>query len=117
VLKDLRAGRIGSIHALKLRCLAWEESRGEGNEAGDIWKTVHGGIGDLPALARKIGWTEDDLLTLDVMKESTIRYHCPTREEVLACLARSPGGFRLLRIEEPPYESGEQAPTYVFERE
>ena len=116
VLDDLRAGRIGSIHVLKLRCMAWDANE-EGNTACVIWKTLHEGISDFPSLARKLGWTEDDLVTLDVMKESTIRYHCPTREDVLACLTRSPGGFRLLRTEEPPYESGEQTPTYVFERE
>ena len=117
ILDDLRAGKIASVHALKLRFMSCDHGGAGGIRGRDIWRLVHDSIAELPALASKLGWKPESLITLETMRHSDITYFQPSHDDVVRRFTAEPGGFRLLRRERPEYDLGDQAPTYIFQRE
>ena len=117
VLADLLAGRISSLNVLKLRLgMALLESAAQGVELGTVWQTVHEVAPDLAALAQQIGWPVEHTLALNAYRGRESRYHFVTVEQVIEMFCHAPGGFEVLRLENPTYELGERCPTLILRR-
>lgn len=117
VFKDLGAGRIPSVNALKLRL--WMTRLGEtqrGVAVHDVWELIHQFEPDFTALAERLGWPLDHVLVLNAYRDSPARYYFPSIEEVCECFCARPGGFRLESIHVPAYELGPCCPTVVLRR-
>ena len=108
---DLRQGRIGSVHALKLRL--WAALHGpikQGLRQGDIWEVWKTLPRPEPAGP---GWLAQQIASLDSYRGQDVRYFLPTLAELRAIMAP-------LFIERVchvgGYEMAECCPTLVLER-
>lgn len=82
IARDLASGRIGSVHAIKLRLLAAVHgASGAGSRLGDVfqaWTTMP----ELPAvLAGKRGWTAEEIVGIESYGGMDARYYLPTLAE------------------------------------
>ncbi|HST28835.1 MAG TPA: methyltransferase domain-containing protein [Rudaea sp.] len=79
---ELGAGRIGSVHALKLRLLAAVHgASGVGSRLDDVWRAWR----DMPAipqaLAGERGWTAEEIVGIESYGGMDARYYLPTLAE------------------------------------
>jgi len=109
---DLRAGRIGSLHAFKWRlAMALHGSLEAGVRLGDIWDAWHDAVPHPEDLARERGWPLPVVLTMDDFREADTRYTFPTLSEARAVMA---AGFEEVSCHFPTYELGERCPILAF---
>jgi len=110
VAAEVRADRIGSVHALKLRLLAALHAPGGGGTRLDdvwhVWKT-------LPVPAERPGWTPREIAGIESYRGLAGHYYLPTLAEMRAVF----GAYFVERAcATPAYELGERCPTFVLER-
>jgi SAM-dependent methyltransferase len=108
---DLRQGRIGSVHALKMR-LWWvlHGSIETGVRLGDVWKLWS----TLPRPAPGgPGWGEEQIASLDSYRDQDVCYFLPTLAELRAIVAPL---FVERACHFGGYEGAECCPTFVLER-
>jgi len=110
----MTAGRIGSVHALKLRLLAAVHgASGMGSRLDDVWQAWKS-LPALPAaLAGVRGWTAEEIAGIESYRGMQARYFLPTlsefRHSVAACFDEVECSFGA-------HELGERCPTLVFVR-
>ncbi len=116
VLDDLMSGQIANLSILKIRLgTAMQESPAAGVELATIWRTLRNAGGDWETLARRIGWSIDQLSVIDTYRDSAVRYHFLTARDAerLFC---ADGKFLLIGTHLPDYPFGKRCPVLAFER-
>jgi ubiquinone/menaquinone biosynthesis C-methylase UbiE len=116
IWENANAGRVGNFHILKWRLLmALRRNGTPAVRIGDAYEEVHrASNGELPALARRFGWSVEEVQTIAVYRGSDTCYTFPTRDQFQACFAQA--GFALVNCVTPAYELGERCPTFVLDR-
>ena len=114
IASALAAGRIKSVHALKLRLLAALHGHsGIGSCMDDAWRAWKR-LPDLPrGMALQRGWTRQEVVGIENYAGLATRYYLPTLGELRAFHAT-----RFIEIEcrYGDYELAERCPTLVLER-
>jgi SAM-dependent methyltransferase len=107
-------GKVGSVHALKLRLLAALHSgSGAGSRLDDVWRAWQ----DMPPLPAALqgsrGWTREEIAGIEAYRGREIRYYLPTLTEFREVLSS-----QLVELECAwnGYELAERCPTLVFAR-
>lgn len=104
-------GAVGSFQAFKLRLLmALQQTARDGIAVSDVYEWVCRNV-DLPALARRMGWTKPAVETIEHYKGSGTVYSFPTLEELRAELLPR---FEELSLLIPGHEMGPQCPIVVL---
>jgi SAM-dependent methyltransferase len=117
ILEDLLQGRISSLDALKMRLwTAMSNSAAEGVELAAVWNAVQEAVPDLEALAANVGWPAAQIMTISAYRDSTVRYHFATVDQVRGLFCGDPGGFEVHDLKVPSYELGKRCPTIVLRR-
>jgi len=117
VLRDLLEGKIACMNLLKLRLgMSLMNAAAEGVELGTIWRALHAAAPDLNELAARIGWSAEHMSAIDPYRDSAVRYHFVTADQVSQMFCGDPGGFEVRRVSVPDYELGERCPTIVLQR-
>jgi hypothetical protein len=111
VYQNALDGAIGSFQAFKLRLLmALQRTVQDGIAVNDVYQWVSQNV-DLPALARRTGWTKPAIDTIERYKGCTTVYSFPTLEELRSALLPS---FEELSLLTPGHEMGPRCPIGVF---
>jgi SAM-dependent methyltransferase len=109
----LRAGQIGSMHALKWR-LAMAIQPADFNVAvADIGRAFDAIAPNRAAIATRTGWPRPVIDAIDVYQGSALRYSFPPLDAVRAVLAP---WLRETACHTPGYELGARCPTVIFAR-
>ena len=112
VFADLRAGRIGSLDALKWRLvMALHGDVATGARMGDIWDAWEANVPDAAALMRSLGWPPETPEILTGLCGLEARITFPTLAEVRAILSPE---FEEAACLHPGYADGERYPTMLF---
>jgi len=112
VFAALRAGRIGTLDAVKWRLvMALHGDTAAGVRMGDVWDAWEANVPDAPALMRSLGWPESAHRILQGLSGLEARITFPTLPEVRALLADE---FEEARCEFPGYEDGQRYPTMLL---
>lgn len=112
IFDSLHNGRIGSFHVFKWRlAMALHGGLGEGVRLADVWDAWHAAVPDPEALAARLGWPRESVLTIDAYRDVATRYTFPTLAEARANLERS---FIESGCHFPVYELGERCPTLIL---
>lgn len=113
VFENLRAGKIGNFHAFKWRlAMAMHGTLDEGVCLHTVWETWQAAVPDPAALAARLGWPLQTVLTIEAYRGQTgTRYTFPTLAEIEAEMS---GRFEEIGRRYPGYELGERCPTFVF---
>ena len=115
VINDLLHGRVADVNALKLRLgMALMDDPAEGVALSAMWNALHDAAPDLEALARRLGWPAEHLLSIRAYRGATARYHFVSVEE--ACELFCEGPFEVQDVRVPSYPLGDRCPTVVFGR-
>ena len=109
------AGRVGNIHALKLRlAMAICAQHGAPNVAvQEILRVFNREFPDRSVLRRATGWTEEMVEQPDAYKDLPEIYSFPTWMELLACVPRELTRPRL--VSSGTYELTERCPLLVMD--
>ena len=111
---DLAAGRISSVHAIKLRLLAAVHgTSGVGSRLDDVWQAWKGMPALPQALAGKRGWTAEEIVGIESYAGLDARYYLPTLAEFRHSLGSS---LRELECVFGRNELAERCPTLVLAR-
>jgi hypothetical protein len=111
VYQNALDGSIGSFQAFKLRLLmALQHTAQEGIAVNDAYQWVCRDV-DLPALARRTGWTKPAVETIERYKGCTTVYSFPSLEELRSALLPR---FEELSLLIPGHEMGPRCPICVF---
>jgi hypothetical protein len=113
IVSEMRAGRVGSVHAAKWRiAMALQGGSERGVALADVWG-VFQGAGELCALGVLNRWSEASIRTLDVYRGVSSRLCFPTLE-----LTRRLFGTHFDEIDcrVPHYELGERCPMFLLRR-
>jgi SAM-dependent methyltransferase len=117
VIRDLREGRIGNPSALKLRLfMAMHDGPVTGVELGQVFAGLMEAVPDLEAVAARIGWPAEQVLSINNQKDLKCRLHMLTLEETLGLFCADPGAFQLGSVRIPSYELGSCCPTVTLQR-
>jgi len=117
VLEDLRAGRIGSANALKVRLwTSLADDPRQGIRLADVWNALARAVPDLDTMSRQLGWPLEGLRQIASYRDSDDHYYFLTVEEITRIFCEEVGGFRYVDSRYPEYELGERCPVIVFER-
>lgn len=109
------AGHRTSFHAFKWRlAMALQTDPREGVLLADVWEAFDHAAGDRGDLARRCGWSEEAVRTIDAYRGSTARYSFPPSEELTRLF--SDRGFEVRGVARPSYELGDRCPTLVLTR-
>lgn len=112
--EDLRAGAIGSFHALKWRvAMALQASAEAGVVLDDVYTTMDKLRPILAGFAERPGFEPDVVGTIEAYRGSPVKYWFPSVEELRGALS---GSLVLERRIEKTYELGDRCPTLVFRR-
>lgn len=115
IARAMVAGKVGSVHALKLRLLAaLHGASGEGSRLDDVWQ-IWKTMPPLPAaLAGARGWTAAEITGIESYRGMAARYFLPTLREF-----RQSFGAHLREVECAfgADELGERCPTFVLTRD
>ncbi|MFT3806599.1 class I SAM-dependent methyltransferase [Arenimonas sp.] len=114
IVGDFEAARISSVHALKIRLwAAMHGANGPGTRPDDV-RRAWLGFPPLPAgLAGRIGWTSEELETIESPRPPETRYFLPTLQEFREHM--SPGFRELECHRDGGHELADLCPTFVFE--
>lgn len=114
IARELSAGRIGSVHALKLRLLAaLHGASGAGSRLDDVWQAWKKMPVLPPEQAGKRGWTTDEIVGIESYAGMDARYYLPTLAEFRRSLGPS---LRELECAIGRHELADRCPTLVLER-
>jgi SAM-dependent methyltransferase len=115
IARAVAAGKVGSVHALKLRLLAaLHGASGEGSRLDDVWQAWKT-LPPLPAaLAGVRGWTAEEVTGIESYRGMAARYYLPTLGEF-----RHSVGAQLREVECAfgADELGDCCPTFVLTRD
>lgn len=114
VLRDLFAGLIPDLNALKLRL--WTAMSGpveEGVSVQHVWRAVHHAEPDFERLAGRLGWPLEHLLAIDAYRDSPARYYFPTVEDVRRVFG---GELGIESVSTPAYPLGDRCPIVALRR-
>ncbi len=108
------SGKIGSVHALKLRLLAaLHGASGEGSCLDDVWQTWKS-MPSLPAtLAGSRGWTTEEIVGIESYRGMEARYFLPTLVEFRESLSPE---LSEVECAWGRHELADRCPTLVFTR-
>jgi SAM-dependent methyltransferase len=114
IARALADGKIGSVHALKLRLhAALHGASGVGTRLDDVWRTWRT-MPPLPAsLAGSRGWSAAEIVGIESYRDLQARYFLPTLAEFRSLLSPA-----LVEIECSwgRYELADRCPTLIFSR-
>lgn len=114
IAHTLAAGKVGSVHALKLRLLAaLHGTSGAGtrlDDVGQAWKSLPPSPG---ALAGVRGWTAEEIIGIESYRGMDARYFLPTLAEFRQSTAPY---FDELECSFGSHELGDRCPTFTFIR-
>lgn len=114
IARDLAAGRIGSVHAIKLRLLAaLHGASGAGSRLDDVWQAWESMPAVPPELVGKRGWTPEEIVGIESYAGMDVRYYLPTLTEFRRSLGPT---LRELECAIGRHELAERCPTLVLER-
>ena len=112
VLDDLRAGRIGSMHAAKWRlAMALHGGLAFGVQLDSVWRAFRKAEPDSVSLARRTGWPVAAIDTIEAYRGVHSRYYFPTLPELRDLVSL---WFAEVSCHVPTYELGERCPTLVL---
>ncbi len=111
VAAALRAGHIGSLHALKWRLAMAIQAADRNVRVIDIWHAFEQLVPDRAALAAATGWPLDVIGTIDAYRGSEVVYSFPTADEVRAALDET---FSERATHTPTYELGARCLTLAL---
>lgn len=110
---DLAAGRIGSVHALKLRLFgALHGASGSGTRLDDVWQAWKR-LPPHPQPPEQRGWTPGEVATIERHRGLQTRYFAPTLAELRQAIAHD---FVERAIMTGDYECAACCPTMVLQR-
>ena len=110
---DLFAGRIGSFHAYKWRlAMAMHGDISEGVRPAGVWRKWRECVPDPSALAKKTGWPEHVIATIDAYRDSSAVYYFPTMNELREMLGHA---FSIVDSYISGYELGERCPLLALQ--
>ena len=112
VIDDLRANKIGSFHAFKLRLAMALHGDDDGNgvRVDDVWRYWEAaGIGVQSLVDR--GWPIEVVRMIDVYRDSPARYSFPPLEAAVSVIREFAEPTQISR---PTYELGERCPSVSF---
>ena len=114
IAHELEAGRIGSVHAIKLRLLAAVHgASGVGSRLDDVWQAWKE-MPPLPcSLAGRRGWTAEEIVGIESYAGLEARYYLPTLTEFRHSLGAS---LQELECVCGRNELAERCPTLVLTR-
>jgi SAM-dependent methyltransferase len=114
IKRAFAAGKVGSVHALKLRLLAaLHGASGAGSRLDDVWQGWKS-MPPLPAaLAGVRGWTAEEITTIEGYRAMDARYYLPTLSEFRKSVAPF---LDEVDCTFGRYELGDRCPTLVFEK-
>jgi SAM-dependent methyltransferase len=116
VFADLSKGLIGNFHIFKWRLLmALQPDAETGVTVGSAWDTLHAAWPELDLLAKRFGWPEAEVRTVEAYRHVETRYTFPRLAEYLRFFPAA--GFSVVKVATPTYELGERCPTVVLERQ
>jgi SAM-dependent methyltransferase len=110
VWEQLLAGQIGNFHTFKLRLLAALQTDAEVRVV-DAWAYFAAKCNCPTALARKLGWPEAQVRTIEAYRGQSTVYWLPTLAEFRTMAATE---FDELSCAWPAYEMGDRCPTFVL---
>jgi len=114
VLRDLREGRIGGLHAFKFRLAMSLQSRTEdGVRQGDVFSAVRAAGIDCDTLAASTGWSELEIDTLRIYRDKDARLSFPSADELASLMAAQ---FATVGAARMDYEMGERCPVMTYQR-
>ncbi|TVQ27741.1 MAG: class I SAM-dependent methyltransferase [Spirochaetaceae bacterium] len=117
VLGDLLSGKLESVNHMKVRLwTATQKTLTEGVRLGDVWTMIQQAVPDLDALAARLGWSTDHLNVLQVYKDSSTRYWCPTPADIHRMFCEERSLFEMQLVHTPTYAVGAHCPTIVLRR-
>jgi SAM-dependent methyltransferase len=117
VLRDLLAGRIASVDALKLRLgMALQRDARAGVALARVWDVFERAVPDPEAAQAAIGWPVDRIRSMDAYRGAASRYHFVSVEQVRQLFCVDPGGFEVESLRIPGYELGERCPVLALRR-
>ena len=112
VLADLRANRIDSFHAFKLRlAMALQESARSGTRMGDVFSAWADARIEIDALASATGWPRAAIETIHLFDGRDTRLSFPSAAQLDALMSEH---FAKLEERRLPYELGERCPIASF---
>jgi SAM-dependent methyltransferase len=115
VFADLSGGLIGNFHVLKWRlAMALQLEAEAGVAVGSVWSALHATWPRLDLLARRFGWPEVEVQTIEAYRHGETRYTFPRLAQYLRLFPEA--GFSVVKVATPTYELGERCPTLVLER-
>jgi SAM-dependent methyltransferase len=113
VVRDLRAGRAGSVHAAKWRvAMALQGHAENGVALAEVWQ-VFERAGNRQSLAALNGWSAASAATLDAYRGVSSRLCFPTLALTRQLFAAH---FDELECRWPDYELGERCPSLLLRR-
>jgi len=111
----LALGKVGSVHALKLRLLgALHRASGAGSCLDDVWRAWQS-MPTLPATLLGIrGWTAEEIGGIESYRGMSARYYLPTLAEFRQCIQLS--SLREEACAQGRHELADRCPTLVLAR-
>ncbi len=112
IFADLRAGRVGTLDAVRWRLgAALHGDRAAGVTMGEIWEAWAANVPDPHGLMRSLGWPPDAVRVMENLRGGKAVLTFPTLTELRESLA---GTFEEIACESPAYEDGDRYPTLVL---
>ncbi len=111
VCQHLLAGRIGNFHVFKFRLLMSLQRGGGEVRVADAWEFFRANCPSAESISRQLGWTLDEIQTIEPYRGQGTVYWFPTLAEFRATLGQ-------VFIEDaclwPSYELGDRFPTFIL---
>lgn len=114
VFDALEAGNIGSFHAFKWRLAMALQGDAAGVAVADIWRTWNAKGIDRDRLAVTRGWPRDTIDTLDIYRDSPVRYRFAGYHSLIGQFASA--GFDHVDTRRGTYELAERCPIVMLRR-
>lgn len=112
IFADLRAGRVGTLDAVRWRVgAALHGDRATGVTMGEIWDAWAANVPDPHGLMRALGWPPDTVRVMENLRGGKAVLVFPTLTELRESLD---GMFEETACEFPSYEDGDRYPTLAF---
>ena len=117
IFSNLLDGKIDNLNELKLQLwAALQENKRDGVNLHNVWTAVHEITPDLGTLASKMNRPVKHAEVLNTYKESDKKYYLISLTDVIDLFTKSPGGFKVKKVDKTSYRLGERCPTVTFER-
>lgn len=114
LVDELQNGRIGNFHIFKFRlAMSLHGTLEEGVRVGDVWEAWNAQGIDVDELAQKLGWTREEIMTINAYRNVDTRYFYPTLAEARETMSKH---FEELSCHILDYEFGTQCPTLYMKK-